>query len=293
MTDMARDIDHAGEAHAPDPLAEMLVQSGLITSEQAEAVSRMSDAHGGRYDEVAVELGFITAEDLRAVLSARRGPSGLPPHASFHQDIVVIHQPQSRQAEDFRSLRNALTLRWFKKQGGARTLAVVSAERGDGRSVCAANLATCFAQAGLRTLLIDADMRFPRQHRLLGLGNHPGLANYLSGRKQESAYQTIGVPETLTVMPVSEPPANPQELLLGAPLSELIASAERNFEIILIDTPAASESNDYQPIAAASRGALVVTREKHTRVRSTARLINSCEDLGIELVGATMLPATR
>jgi len=293
MTEMPRGMEPEEQGHAPDPLAEMLVQSGLITSEQAEAVARMSDVRGGRYDELAVELGFITADDLRSVLAARRGPPGLPPSSSFHEDVVVIHQPQSRQAEDFRSLRNALTLRWFKRQGGARTLAVVSADRGDGRSVCAANLATCFAQAGMRTLLIDADMRFPRQHRLLGLGNHPGLANYLSGRTRESAYQTIGVPETLTVIPVSEPPANPQELLLGAPLNELIASAEQNFEIILIDTPAASESNDYQPIAAASRGALVVTRERHTRVRSTARLINSCEDLGIEMVGATMLPAAR
>jgi receptor protein-tyrosine kinase len=290
MADIPPDPGLQGEAAAAD-LGELLVQSGLISREQAEAVDRARDMHGRPYGEIAIELGLVSARDLQELISARIARSDALDHSHFHEDVVAAHFPRSRQAEDFRALRNTLSLRWFKHPEGARTLAVISANRGEGRSVTAANLAVCFAQIGLRTLLVDADMRSPRQHKLFGIDDRRGLSSYLNGRLKDSAYPNVGDPEKLSLIPGGEMSADPHELLLGAPLGELIAAAEKSCDVILFDTPAASESSDYQMIASACRGALVVTREKETRVRSTARLINECEDLGIKLVGATMVAA--
>ncbi len=273
----------------PPDLGDLLVRLGLISPEQAEEVAKAQGEGGRPYGEVAVELGLISAQDLRQLMAARRAQAGTLDHSLFHQDIVVAHRPRSSHAEDFRSLRNALSLRWFKHSEGARSLAIISANRKEGRSTCAANLAVCFAQIGLRTLLVDADMRSPRQHELFGVNDRVGLASYLKGLSGDSAYPNIGDPATLSVLPVGDAPADTHELLLGPPLVELIGAAEKNCDVILFDTPAACESNDYQTIASACGGALVVTRAGESRVRPTARLINDCEDLGIKVVGATMM----
>ena len=270
-------------------MGEMLVQAGLISAEQADEIDKARGTAGQSYGETAVALGMISAQDLGQLMAARRAQYGTLDHSLFHRDIVVAHKPRSHHAEDFRALRNALSLRWFKHPEGARSLAIISANRHEGRSVTAANLAVSFAQIGLKTLLVDADMRSPRQHELFGVDGRLGLASYLKGLSGNTDYPNIGDPDSLSVLPVGDAPADPQELLLGAPLNELIAAAQKNCDVILFDTPAASESSDYQTIAAACGGALVVTRAGESRVRPTARLINDCEDLGIKVVGATML----
>jgi chain length determinant protein tyrosine kinase EpsG len=285
----ASQIPPTGTGEAAADMGEMLVRMGIISSDQAREIDAAHGEGGQSYAEVAVALGLISSQDLSQLIAARRAQTGTLDHSRFHRDIVVAHQPRSHQAEDFRALRNALSLRWFKHPEGARSLAVISANRHEGRSVCAANLAVSFAQIGLRTLLVDADMRSPRQHELFGVNGSLGLASYLKGAGATTNYPNIGDPDSLSVLPVGEAPSDPQELLLGAPLHDLIAAAQKNCDVILFDTPAASDSSDYQTIAAACGGALVITRAGESRVRPTARLINDCEDLGIKVVGATMM----
>ncbi len=266
----------------------ILLKAGLVTPQQVDEIVRYCDERDMRFGEAAVELGFISAEALDDVLAVQFALPGQISRRELHQDLAVLHRPRSREAEEFRSLRNALMMKWFRQQGGARALSVVSAQKGEGRSIVAASLAICFAQVGLRTLLIDADMRSPRQHRLFGLNDRCGLSGYLGGRVEEAAYSINGF-NTLTVIPVGGIPPNPQELLLRPALNELVQSAVESFEVVLFDTPAASEGSDYQVIAAATKGALVVTRQRETRVSAATRLINSLEDLGVTLVGATMI----
>ena len=250
-----------GQPHArllpnvPNRVGEILVRAGLLTPDQADAIARLREERDERFGTIAVELGYISAEELHDALSTQFASSGRLERGLLHPDIVVHHRPRSPRAEDYRSLRSALNLRWFKHPEGARTLAVISTDRGDGRSTTAANLAVCFAEAGLRTLLIDADMHNPRQHALFGLDDRFGLAGYLSGRVEEAAYYPIGGLRTLTVIPVGGVPPNPQELLLGPLFDNLVESAARNFDVVLFDTPASGDGNDYRSIASAARGA--------------------------------------
>jgi receptor protein-tyrosine kinase len=277
--------------HFSDPrsVGGMLLKAGIITPAQAEEISVYREGRGIRFGEAAVELGMISPEALEDILAVQFAVPGRSGRRELHDDLVMVHRPRSRQAEEFRSLRNTLTMKWFRKSGIPPTLAVVSAQKGEGRSAVAANLAICFAQVGLRTLLIDADMRDPRQHSLFGLDDRYGLSGYLSGRVEEAAYYSVNGFNTLTVIPVGGLPPNPQELLLRPSLEELAKSAAENFEIVLFDTPAASEGTDYQIVAAAAKGAIVVTRERETRIGAATRMINSLEDIGVTVVGATML----
>ncbi|MFY8043907.1 MAG: chain length determinant protein tyrosine kinase EpsG, partial [Rhodoferax sp.] len=81
-----------------------------------------------------------------------------------------------------RAIRSQLKLRWFDQAQGHAMLAIVGAGRAEGGSYLAANLAIVFAQMGERTLLIDADMRAPRQHTLFNLNNQLGFSSLLAGR---------------------------------------------------------------------------------------------------------------
>ena len=274
---------------APDSsrLGELLHEAGLISSGQAEDIARHSEAHKLRFGEAAVALGYVTQQDLDNAL-ATQFDAAAPNRTEIDEQLICFSAPASQGAEDFRSLRNALALRWFMHPEGARTLAVVSAARGEGRSVVAANLAIAFAQVGFRTLLVDADMRAPSQHRLFNLDDRFGLAGYLAGRPEEAAFYDIACVPKLTVIPVGGTPPNPQELLLRGLLHKLLQRAQKEFEVIIIDTPAADTSTDYQLVAAEAVGALVVTSRDKTHVDQAKDLVKQCKAFGIRLVGSTM-----
>jgi protein-tyrosine kinase len=277
-------------ARDPGRIGELLVKAGLISTPQAQEIADYGAAHNVRFGEAAVALGRVSTGDLDRALAAQFDALA-PDAAGVDERLIAFTQPASQGAEDFRSLRNALALRWFKHPQGARTLSVISPTRQDGRSTVAANLAITFAQVGFRTLLVDADMRNPMQHRLFNLDDRFGLATYLAGRPEEAAFYDIrGIPN-LTVIPVGGLPPNPQELLLRGLLQVLLRRAEEQFEVVILDTPAASTASDYQLISAEAIGALLVTNRNHTRTRDAKKLVKQCRDFGIRLVGSTMASA--
>src|SRR6202030_2464775 len=100
-------------------------------------------------------------------------------------EVIAAHGPQNSTVEPIRKLRSQLMIRWLNT-AHRKVLAITSPDRGEGRSWLAANLAVAFAQVGLRTLLIDADMRRPQQHRLFNVDNALGLSAFLTGRGNPS-----------------------------------------------------------------------------------------------------------
>ena len=154
-------------------------------------------------------------------------------------DVVAAYMPQSDLVEPLRALRSQLTHRWFT-DSGHKGIAITSPGRGEGRSWLAANLATVFAQIGERTLLIDADMRHPHQHALFNLNNSMGLSALLTGRAGKEAACRVHPQLRLFVLPAGILPPNPQELL-GRPVFDLVLDRFTDqFDVIIIDTPAAS-----------------------------------------------------
>ena len=179
-------------------------------------------------------------------------------------------------------------LRWFNSSAERKGLAVVSADSGDGRSYIAANLAIVFSQLGERTLLIDADMRVPRQHRLFSLGKRAGLSDILVGRAGSEAIVSIDALPNLSVLSAGATPPNPQELLGRQNFSKLLLALGEDFDVIIVDTPPASACADAHTVAVRTGAALIVARQGQSSIARLAHFTHSLREFGVTLVGSVL-----
>jgi capsular exopolysaccharide synthesis family protein len=190
----------------------------------------------------------------------------------------------SRSAEDeaLHSLASQLKERWL---GDSRkALAVVSARPGEGRSYLAARLACVFAQQGEPTLLVDADLRAPSQHRIFKQPNRDGVADYLSGAR----IKPVQIRDNLWLMVAGEAQRNPLELLAKNELRVLLHEAAQRFSVVLIDTPSARKGPDLEMMLALARGALLVARAGEARLGELARLRPVLRRCSARLVGTVL-----
>jgi receptor protein-tyrosine kinase len=212
---------------------------------------------------------------------ARGGDSGVA------DDVIAGYQPQSEAVEPLRALRSQLILRWLNT-AKRKVLAVTSAERGEGRSWLTANLATMFAQLGERTLLIDADMRHPRQHRLFNIDNSVGLSALLTGRAGREIARRIHPQLRLYVLPAGVLPPNPQELLARQVFEVVVDHFAAQFSVVIVDTPAISETADAQILAANAGSAIVVARRNHTQQATLLAAMETLTQTGVNVVGSVL-----
>lgn len=197
-------------------------------------------------------------------------------------DALLAARPL--QADAVRGLATQLLEHWFN---GERTvLPVVSAERGAGRTAAVAALANALAGLGVRTLVVDADLRSPGQHRAFQLPNRRGLADFL----REKPVQLAARSENLAVLVAGTPRGDPVELLSRARLSAFLEAAGKPFYAILVDTPAAESGPDLQIFAALAGGALVVARRGRTEAAALAGLRAQLDKCSAKVVATLMNP---
>jgi protein-tyrosine kinase len=267
----------------------ILVEQGRLNAADVEEIQRFANMNGVRFGEAAVQLQRITQNDIESAIAqqynypvlARGGDGGVA------DDVIAAHQPQSEIVEPLRALRSQLILRWLNT-ADRKVLAVTSAERGEGRSWLAANLATMFAQLGERTLLIDADMRHPRQHRLFNIDNSVGLSALLTGRAGREIARRIHPQLRLFVLPAGVLPPNPQELLARQVFDVILDHFAAQFSLVIIDTPAVSETADAQLLAANAGSALMVARRNHTSQSKLLAARDILADSGANIVGSVI-----
>jgi receptor protein-tyrosine kinase len=252
-----------------------------LGSLEAEAVARIVELQresGLRFGEAALELGLLAPEEPGLGSSRPFEPVLLTPDSSaVDPSVLAAYQPGHSLVESLRRLRSELLLRWLEAPDCGRILAVASPERREGRSFVAANLAVLFAQLGLRTLLVDGDLRRPRQHLLFGLDAPPGLSAVLAERADHEAVVQVTGLSGLSVLPAGSPTPNPQELLSRPRFGQFLEQAAAGFDLVLVDTPAFSVASDAQVIAARAGAALLVSRP---HVPSTASAKALVEGLG-------------
>jgi len=182
------------------------------------------------------------AEDVLGltVLAAipRQGQSRLK-----ESSLALIKAPGSPVAEAFRSLRTSLYL--AGKSKGRKIILFTSTLAGEGKTFCSTNYATALAQQGLRTLLIDADLRSPMiQTVLMGDRKLPGLAELLCKKvTAEEAIHTCEI-ENLWVMPAGDLLPNPAEMLARGDMGDIIKDLGEKFERIVIDTAPVTAVSD-------------------------------------------------
>jgi len=264
----------------------ILVAHKALEVDDIDRVIKLQDSKGLRFGESAVRLGLITVSDLRRALAQQYDlPHLLPENERMDSELVVAFDPFNRCAEQVRALRTQLMIRWSSERPGCRTLALVSPERQDGRSYAVANLAVAFAQLGSRTLLVDADLRRPRQHRIFNVPDSTGLSAVLSMRAGRDAAVPIREFGQLSLLPAGAPPPNPAELLAGEMFHNLVSELKDDFDVILFDTPAAGTCSDAQTVAFRAGSAMMLARKDHTRLADTTRLVRQLEHAGAQLVG--------
>jgi chain length determinant protein tyrosine kinase EpsG len=269
-------------------VAQALVEVGRLSPDDSRLIQEYQSRTGTTFAAAGISLGLLDSGDLRAVHAAEFGQVLLGPESGIADEVVAARDPDAPSVEHLRSLCSQLALRWFENHERQAALAIVSPGSGEGRSWIAANLAVLFAQTGKRTLLIDADLRRPRQHTLFGISTRSGLSSILAGRADlDSLTEIRGVPG-LTVLPAGVVPPNPQELLARPLFQRLINALRSRYEVVLIDTPAASFGGDAETIAARAGGALVVACRDLSAVANLTALRENLEHFGVTVTGAVM-----
>jgi protein-tyrosine kinase len=266
----------------------ILVDAGRLSPPDAVRILDFQKAKGIRFGDAGIALRLLSDDDVRYALSIQFGYPYLPPGSTLSRELVAAYQPGSRPVEQLRELRSQLMLRWFDTGADRRGLAIVSAGSGDGRSYLAANLAIVFSQLGERTLLVDADLRAPRQQHLFNLGRAAGLSDMLAGRAGMEAVVGIDTLQDLSVLPAGAIPPNPQELLGRHDFSKLLQSLGEDFSVIIIDTPAASTCADAHTVAVRAGAALVVARQDRSSMPQLVQLTNGLREFGVALVGSVL-----
>lgn len=277
--------------NADRTIGAILVDAGRLSPADVDRILQYQRQADLRFGEAGVELGLLTEADILYALSLQFDYPYLQPGGStpISTEVVAAYKPFGPEGERLRALRSQLQLRWFDDATRQTALSVVSGARGEGRSHLAANLAVTFAQLGQRTLLIDGDLRAPRQHRLFRIENQIGLSSLLAGRMQDQVVTFVhGIPG-LAVLPSGPTPPNPSELLSRSALSRILEQSKASFDVVLVDTPAFESGVDAVLLSRATGAAMALARKHSTRAQDFDTVVGTLGDSGVHIVGSVLI----
>jgi protein-tyrosine kinase len=278
---------------ASQTIGALLVDAGHLAAENVQRILDYQKKAGLLFGEAGVAMGLLDEEEVQRALALQFGQTYLAPDSGLGNELIAATDPNSAAVEHLRALRSQLMLRWFENDARQAALAIVSPGSGEGRSYIAANLAVLFSQLGKRTLLIDADLRRPRQHHIFGLPGRIGLSSVLAGRVGWDAVCEIKALPGLWVLPAGAIPPNPQELLARPGFAKLIQALRSSYDVILVDTPAAENCADASTIATRAGAALMLACRDATSVPRVASLADDLRQFGVTIVGAVLNGAAR
>ena len=255
---------------------------GISIAEDAQGLglvspNRLKDAAAGGFVGLLCGLGFILSlyfmdSSIRSVSQAESilgvpviGAVPILKETDGSSILPTFSDPHSFVAESFRGVRASLIL--YDRERPLKTILMGSAIPGEGKSFCAANLAVAFAQAGLKTLLIDADLRLPTLHTYFNLppgGTYTGFPDALAGL---STLATAAVPSaipSLSLLLTSAAVDSPAELLSGIRLPLLLDEAAQKYDRVVIDSAPLNAVSDTMLIMPKADAILLVVRAAQT-----------------------------
>lgn len=191
--------------------------------------------------------------------------------------LLAHNSPKDPVAEQYRTIRT--NVQFSNADENIKSILLTSTGPGEGKSTTSANLATVYAQQGLKVLLIDADLRKPTAHYTFRLENHIGFTNVLTKQSTlEQAVQECEVPN-LHILTSGPIPPNPSELLGSKYMGEVLAQMKREFDMVIFDTPPALAVTDSQILANQVDGTILVVSsgktDKEAAQKAKELLINA------------------
>ena len=240
----------------------------------AVGLALLLDRLDGRFryaDQAVSELGLAIAGVVPRV--PKRGIS-----ASSPEQVVQF-------VESFRTLRMHVM---HSMPNGRLKLAVTSAAPGDGKSLVSSNLALSFAEAGLKTVLIDGDTRRGSLHKMFGLAAKGGLTEYLVGSVPESSLVKITPHANLSFVSCGRRDSHSPELLASPRLNRLVEHLSQQFDVVIFDTPPLAAGIDGYAISAATGNILMVLRMGRTERRLASTKLAVVDRLPVDILGAVL-----
>ncbi|NBO65636.1 MAG: polysaccharide biosynthesis tyrosine autokinase [Acidobacteria bacterium] len=199
--------------------------------------------------------------------------------------ILTQVEANSSMAESYRQLRTALLL---SSAGHApRTILFTSSQPAEGKTTTAVNTAISLAQTGAAVLVVDADLRRPRVHKVFGLKNGSGLSSFLAGEGDLESLIQVAMPN-LYVLPVGPLPPNPAELLGSARMKQVIETLSANFDHIIIDSPPVASFADSLILSALVEGVIIVVKGGTTPREMAQRTQSHLRSVGARILGVVI-----
>ncbi|MBM5572343.1 MULTISPECIES: chain length determinant protein tyrosine kinase EpsG [Deefgea] len=268
-------------------IGQQLLDNGKLNAQQAEKVLRLQKETGMRFGEAAIKLGFITENDIQDVLAQQfEYPYLVSGSSQVSEGLVAAYEPFDVRVEGLRSLRSQIFLRWMEI--GNKSITLSSYDATESCDLLAANLAIVFSQLGERTLLVDSNLRTPKQCNLFGLKNNTGLSDILANRSDQSCIQKITDLQDLSVLTAGTSAPNPQELLSRDTFTQLVADLESQYDVIIYATTPLSIAADAQLIATRTKGVLLVAQKDITPAKGLLQVKDQFQANKVEIIGCVL-----
>lgn len=192
-------------------------------------------------------------------------------------ELITYSQPRSFITESFRILR--ANLQFFGVGDTSKAVLVAGGGFDEGASFVAANLGIVFAQTGQKVVIVDCDLRKPRQHMIFNVNNQIGLTGVLTGLKEPDQVLKDLPVSGLKILTAGALPTNPTELLGSQKMGELISTLKEKADVILLDAPPLTVVADAAVLSKSVDGVLIVTRSmvasRSSMLKTKELLINA------------------
>lgn len=210
------------------------------------------------------------------------------------KELITKIDAKSPVSEEFRSLRT--NIQYMSKSSSCQTILLTSTTQGEGKSWIVSNLAVTFAQTGKNVIIIDADMRRPRQNNIFGIDMFPGLSNYLAGMSSRGTDKYIAVKDciqateidNLYVLPAGNIPPNPSELLESTKTKELLNELKRIFDVVIFDGAPCLLVTDATIISRIVDSTILVASYKTTKIDELKDAKRRIEAIGGHVAGVVL-----
>ena len=206
-------------------------------------------------------------------------------------EIITFTSPKSSVSEVFKTLRT--NLQFMNVDDQLKSMLITSTKPGEGKSWVVANLAITFAQAGKKVILVDADMRRGRQHKIFDLSNKKGLSNLLvlsvdNIEKNISSYLQKTMVDNLVVIPAGVIPPNPSELLTSRKMIDLVKILEDMADIVIFDGTPTTLVTDAIILSRYVSTTMIVAANKMAKMEDLKQTKKNIENVGGKIGGVVI-----